>query len=39
MGISTVFMAQMNGGFNTTHAKSIEDPMTTALTILGTIST
>ena len=29
MGISTVFMAQMNGGFNTTGAKSIEDPMTT----------
>lgn len=29
MGISTVFMAQMNGGFNTTDAKSIEDPMTT----------
>jgi DNA (cytosine-5)-methyltransferase 1 len=29
MGISTVFMAQMNGGFNTTYAKSIEDPMTT----------
>ena len=29
MGISTVFMAQMNGGFNTTAAKSIEDPMTT----------
>ncbi len=29
MGISTVFMAQMNGGFNTTMAKSIEDPMTT----------
>ncbi len=29
MGISTVFMAQMNGGFNTTVAKSIEDPMTT----------
>lgn len=28
-GISTVFMAQMNGGFNTTDAKSIEDPMTT----------
>ncbi|MFJ2539418.1 hypothetical protein, partial [Pseudomonas sp. NPDC087614] len=28
-GISTVFMAQMNGGFNTTAAKSIEDPMTT----------
>ncbi|OPA88757.1 DNA cytosine methyltransferase [Pseudomonas fluorescens] len=29
MGISTVFVAQMNGGFNTTDAKSIEDPMTT----------
>ena len=29
MGISTVFMAQMNGGFNTTAAKSIDDPMTT----------
>ncbi|WP_448675952.1 DNA cytosine methyltransferase [Pseudomonas sp. LY-1] len=29
MGISTVFMAQMNGGFNTTDAKSIENPMTT----------
>ena len=29
MGISTVLMAQMNGGFNTTAAKSIEDPMTT----------
>ncbi|UNK68327.1 DNA cytosine methyltransferase [Pseudomonas simiae] len=29
MGISTVFMAQMNGGFNTTVAKSMEDPMTT----------
>jgi DNA (cytosine-5)-methyltransferase 1 len=29
MGISTVFMAQMNGGFNTTDAKSIEDSMTT----------
>lgn len=29
MGISTVFMAQMNGGFNTTAAKSIADPMTT----------
>lgn len=28
-GISTVFMAQMNGGFNTTAAKSIEAPMTT----------
>lgn len=29
MGISTVFMAQMNGGFNTTVAKDINDPMTT----------
>ena len=29
LGISTVFMAQMNGGFNTTVAKDIEDPMTT----------
>ncbi|WP_339437082.1 DNA cytosine methyltransferase [Pseudomonas sp. EL_65y_Pfl1_R32] len=29
MGISTVFMAQMNGSFNATDAKSIEDPMTT----------
>ncbi len=29
MGISTVFVAQMNGGFNTTDAKCIEDPMTT----------
>ena len=29
MGISTVFMAQMNGGFNSTAAKSITDPMTT----------
>ncbi|WDG45711.1 DNA cytosine methyltransferase [Pseudomonas chlororaphis] len=29
MGMSTVFMAQMNGGFNTTVAKSITDPMTT----------
>ncbi|MQU04845.1 DNA cytosine methyltransferase [Pseudomonas helleri] len=29
MGVSTVFMAQMNGGFNTTAAKSVEDPMTT----------
>ena len=26
--IATVFMAQMNGGFNTTSAKSITDPMT-----------
>ncbi|WP_010486849.1 DNA cytosine methyltransferase [Pseudomonas sp. S9] len=29
MGISTVFMAQMNGGFNTTHAKGMDEPMTT----------
>ncbi|OZY26567.1 DNA cytosine methyltransferase [Pseudomonas lundensis] len=29
LGISTVFMAQMNGGFNTTAAKSVDDPMTT----------
>ena len=29
MGISTVFMAQMNGGFNTTAAKSMDAPMTT----------
>ncbi|WP_397453819.1 DNA cytosine methyltransferase [Pseudomonas lurida] len=29
MGISTMFMAQLNGGFNTTVAKDIEDPMTT----------
>ncbi|MDR8364066.1 DNA cytosine methyltransferase [Pseudomonas sp. JL3] len=28
MGISTVFMAQMNGGFNTTDAKSIDEPVT-----------
>jgi DNA (cytosine-5)-methyltransferase 1 len=28
-GVATAFMAQMNGGFNTTDAKSIEDPMTT----------
>jgi DNA (cytosine-5)-methyltransferase 1 len=29
MGIATAFMAQMNGGFNTTDAKSLNDPMTT----------
>ena len=29
LGISTAFMAQMNGGFNTTAAKSVDDPMTT----------
>ena len=27
--ISTVFMAQMNGGFNATHAKGADEPMTT----------
>uniref|UniRef100_UPI003CF533E1 DNA cytosine methyltransferase n=1 Tax=Pseudomonas sp. TWR3-1-1 TaxID=2804633 RepID=UPI003CF533E1 len=27
--IATVFMAQMNGGFNTVAAKSMDDPMTT----------
>lgn len=27
--VVTAFMAQMNGGFNTTDAKSVEDPMTT----------
>ena len=27
--VATAFMAQMNGGFNTTAAKSIEDPITT----------
>ncbi|WP_135007332.1 DNA cytosine methyltransferase, partial [Pseudomonas syringae] len=29
MGVSTVFMAQMNGGFNTTYAKGADEPMTT----------
>ncbi|WP_122439723.1 DNA cytosine methyltransferase [Pseudomonas viridiflava] len=29
MGVSTVFMAQMNGGFNATHAKGVDEPMTT----------
>ncbi|ROM84161.1 DNA methyltransferase [Pseudomonas brassicacearum] len=29
MGISTVFMAQMNGGFNTTFAKGMDEPLTT----------
>jgi len=29
MGISTVFMAQMNGGFNTTAAKPLDEPMST----------
>lgn len=29
MGIATAFMAQMNGGFNTTHAKGADEPMTT----------
>ncbi|MEQ7920204.1 hypothetical protein ABQX22_13500 [Xanthomonas sp. WHRI 1810A] len=29
MGISTVFMAQMNGGFNITDAKGADEPLTT----------
>jgi DNA (cytosine-5)-methyltransferase 1 len=29
MGVATAFMAQMNGGFNTTDAKGMDDPMTT----------
>ena len=29
MGISSVFMAQMNGGYNTTYAKGVDEPMTT----------
>ncbi|KPB84494.1 C-5 cytosine-specific DNA methylase family protein [Pseudomonas syringae pv. maculicola] len=29
MGVSTVFMAQMNGGFNTMHAKGVDEPMST----------
>jgi len=29
MGLSTVFMAQMNGGFNTTFAKGMDEPLTT----------
>ncbi|WP_296258498.1 MULTISPECIES: DNA cytosine methyltransferase [unclassified Pseudomonas] len=29
LGIATAFMAQMNGGFNTTDAKSLNAPMTT----------
>jgi DNA (cytosine-5)-methyltransferase 1 len=29
LGISTVFMAQMNGGFNTTDAKGMDEPLTT----------
>ena len=28
-GIATAFMAQMNGGFNTTDAKGMDEPMTT----------
>ncbi len=28
-GLVTAFMAQMNGGFNTTHAKGMDEPMTT----------
>ncbi|WP_419178221.1 DNA cytosine methyltransferase [Pseudomonas syringae] len=27
--VATAFMAQMNGGFNTTHAKGADEPMTT----------
>ncbi|WP_122745499.1 DNA cytosine methyltransferase [Pseudomonas viridiflava] len=27
--VATAFMAQMNGGFNTTHAKGVDEPMTT----------
>ncbi len=29
MGVATAFMAQMNGGFNATHAKGADEPMTT----------
>jgi DNA (cytosine-5)-methyltransferase 1 len=29
MGVATAFMAQMNGGFNTTDAKGMDEPMTT----------
>jgi DNA (cytosine-5)-methyltransferase 1 len=29
MGVCTAFMAQMNGGFNTTDAKPLDEPMTT----------
>jgi DNA (cytosine-5)-methyltransferase 1 len=29
MGVSTLVMAQMNGGFNATHAKGMDEPMTT----------
>lgn len=28
-GLATAFMAQMNGGFNATHAKGMDEPMTT----------
>lgn len=29
MGVATAFLAQANGGFNTTHSKALEEPMTT----------
>ncbi|KPA95400.1 DNA cytosine methyltransferase [Pseudomonas asplenii] len=29
MGVCTAFMAQANGGYNTTHAKGLDEPMTT----------
>lgn len=29
MGLATAFLAQANGGFNTTHSKGLDEPMTT----------
>ncbi|MDP2244058.1 DNA cytosine methyltransferase [Pseudomonas sp.] len=29
MGVATAFLAQANGGFNTTHSKALPEPMTT----------
>ncbi|MBV2132002.1 DNA cytosine methyltransferase [Pseudomonas sp. MAP12] len=29
MGVATAFLAQANGGFNTTHSKGMDEPMTT----------
>jgi len=29
MGVATAFLAQANGGFNTTHSKALDEPMTT----------
>ncbi|SEJ56904.1 DNA (cytosine-5)-methyltransferase 1 [Pseudomonas linyingensis] len=29
MGVATAFLAQANGGFNTTHSKGLDEPMTT----------